>query len=335
MSTKIKQFELEYVEDIPVVIENIPGISDLALDYSSSIGGAEKPADGADVTGDNVSAGFTGQGDLATLDQVNTAEIVNGAVEKVKMALLSVDADILAASAVTTVKIDDDAITSPKILAGAVIAGKIAADAVTANEIDVSTLSAISANIGTVTAGNINGLTITGGTIQTATSGKRVVLSSSDDQITLYTDYTGTNLGGTIFGYNFGSIGQGVGIDGEDIIGFQIDGTVIGYINSTGMSLGGYDFECDDIECDNITCDIITADNVNTYNIKPRTTNIYSLGDSTYQWFNVRSRYMQVERSITIEPTTTPNSDDGTIFYDSTNLHFYGRVNGAWKQLDN
>jgi hypothetical protein len=127
----------------------------------------DTPEAGADVTSENVAASIAGQGSLATLNQVDTAQIVDGAIEKVKMALLSVDSDILAANAVTSVKIEDNAISAPKILAGAVIAGKIAANAVTATEINVATLSAISANIGTITAGSITGVTITGGTIQT------------------------------------------------------------------------------------------------------------------------------------------------------------------------
>jgi len=40
-------------------------------------------------------------------------------------------------------------------------------------------LSAISANIGSITAGTITGVTITGGTLQTATSGRRIKISSS------------------------------------------------------------------------------------------------------------------------------------------------------------
>ncbi len=144
MSKKVKKFELEYVKDNPVLIEDIPGLSDLALDYTSSIGGANRPEDGADKTSENPQgvSWLTDAGVLASLDAVNTAEIVDGAVEKVKMALLSVDSDILAAQAVTenklytgavtADKIGANAVTAVKILANAVVAGKIAANAVTA-----------------------------------------------------------------------------------------------------------------------------------------------------------------------------------------------------------
>lgn len=192
MTVKIKQFELEYIEDNPPIVDDIPGITDLALDYSSSIGGANAPEEGADVTSDNPQAAswLTDGGALATKDQVDTAEIVDGAVEKVKMALLSVDADIIAASAITESKLYTGAVTVDKIGANAVTAAKIAANTITASEIaastitatemNVSTLSAISANIGSITAGTITGVTITGGTIRTSSSGARVQMSTSD-----------------------------------------------------------------------------------------------------------------------------------------------------------
>lgn len=158
-------------------------------------GAITKPSNNADVTSASPQpvSWLTDAGLLATKDNVNTAEIVAGAVTKVKMALGAVDADILAANAVTenklytgavtADKIGANAVTSAKIMAGSVIAGKIAADAVTATEINVSQLSAISANIGDITAGTITGLTITGGVLQTSTSGKRVVVSNDKIQI--------------------------------------------------------------------------------------------------------------------------------------------------------
>lgn len=175
------KYEIQSIDIKPFEVQDVPGINVPQINYGSAIGGKDAPEAGADVTYNNPQAmsWVTNAGALATKDVVDTAEIVDGAVEKVKMALLSVDADIIAAAAitesklftgaVTADKVASNAITSAKILAGAVIAGKIAANAVTATEINVSTLSAISANIGTITAGAINGVIITGGTIQTDT----------------------------------------------------------------------------------------------------------------------------------------------------------------------
>jgi hypothetical protein len=49
----------------------------------------------------------------------------------------------------------------------------------TQTSIGAGGLSAITANIGAITAGTISGVTITGGTLQTATSGRRIKISSS------------------------------------------------------------------------------------------------------------------------------------------------------------
>lgn len=75
---------------------------------------------GADITGNNISAGFFGQGVLATLDNIDETHIT------------------------------DSAITTPKLATGAVVASKIA----------VGSLSAISANLGTVNAGTLNSVYI-------------------------------------------------------------------------------------------------------------------------------------------------------------------------------
>ncbi len=75
---------------------------------------------GADVTGNNISAGFFGQGVLATLDNISETHIT------------------------------DSAITTPKLAVGSVVASKLS----------VSSLSAITANLGTVTAGTLNSVYI-------------------------------------------------------------------------------------------------------------------------------------------------------------------------------
>lgn len=99
---------------------------------------------------------------------------------------------------ITETYIGNNAISSGKIAANAVIAGKVAANAITATEINVTNLASINANIGAITAGSltavsITGSTITGGTLQTATTGKRIVISGSTNDISIYnsTSYVG------------------------------------------------------------------------------------------------------------------------------------------------
>jgi len=66
-------------------------------------------------------------------------------------------------------------LTASNIAANTITANEIAANTITASQMNVSQLSAISANMGTITAG-----TITGATIQTAATGRRTVMSSTN-----------------------------------------------------------------------------------------------------------------------------------------------------------
>lgn len=95
-------------------------------------------------------------------------------------------------------------ITNTYIGANAIATGNIQAGAITASKISVSSLSAISANIGSITAGSlsavsITGSTITGTTLTTATSGQRVVLTST---FASYYNSSGTNIVNTLASSN-------------------------------------------------------------------------------------------------------------------------------------
>lgn len=81
-------------------------------------------------------------------------------------------------------------ITNTYIGANAIATSNIQAGAVVASKISVSTLSAITANVGTLTSGSITGITITGGTIRTASSGTRIELDGSDNDISIYNGST-------------------------------------------------------------------------------------------------------------------------------------------------
>lgn len=189
---KIYEPEWEEENSLPdaVVWENLIGAPTSVADLNA--------ADGAAL--DAATTAIDGLGDLAYEDLVDELHIADEAVSTAKIAIGAIQEDLIAAAAITNTKISDDAISTPKLQAGAITAAKIAAGTITANEIaastitaakmNVSTLSSITANVGTLTAGNINGLTITGGTIRTASSGTRVQLDSSTNELQIYSGST-------------------------------------------------------------------------------------------------------------------------------------------------
>lgn len=88
--------------------------------------------------------------------------------------------DLAYLNSITSTQIDNNSITTPKIAAGAITAAKIS----------VGSLSAINADLGTITAGSITGVTITGGTIRTASSGTRVEMNGSANELRIYNGST-------------------------------------------------------------------------------------------------------------------------------------------------
>ncbi len=101
-------------------------------------------------------------------------------------------------------------------------------------------------------------------------------------------------------------------IDGEDLVGLLVNGSVAAYASSSNFYI---------------------SKSTSARSIYPDDTNMYELGNTGAQWNNLKSRYVQLERSITLSSTSSPLVDEGTIYFDGT--HFYGRAGGAWKQLDN
>lgn len=189
---KIYEPEWEEENDLPeaVLWENIIEAPQSVADLNSADGAALAAA----------TAAIDGLGALAYEDLVNELLIADAAITNAKIAINAIQGDVIAAGAIVATKISDGAIETAKLAAGAVVASKIAAGTITANEIaastitaskmNVSTLSAITANLGTVNAGNINGLTITGGTIRTASSGTRIQLDDSTNEISIYSGST-------------------------------------------------------------------------------------------------------------------------------------------------
>lgn len=121
---------------------------------------------------------------------------------------------------------------------------QITTGSITASKMNVSSLSSISANIGTVTAGTISavtisGSTITGSTLTTASSGQRVVLTSTLAQ---FYNSSGTKIVETYAGSNSyliegqsasSSIVLDFGTSGA--VAFRENGTTIAALDGSGL----------------------------------------------------------------------------------------------------
>jgi hypothetical protein len=90
------------------------------------------------------------------------------------------------------------------IITGYIDADRIRAGSIIASHIYTTNLAAISADLGNITAGNISGTTITGGTIQTASSGARTVLNSTN--LIAYDDAAATIFNIILSGANVGDV---------------------------------------------------------------------------------------------------------------------------------
>lgn len=118
-------------------------------------------------------------------------------------AFASIDAEFLTLGdlayldSITTTQISDSAITTPKLAAGAVVASKIS----------VGSLSAISADLGTITAG-----TIIGALIRTSSTGSRVEIVGTNDEINIY--------------------------DSGNDLRMKLDSDELGFYNTNGVRIG-------------------------------------------------------------------------------------------------
>ena len=108
------------------------------------------------VTSEGTAANITNQGNLATLDTVNTAQLVDDAITNAKIAVNAIQGDVLAASAITENKLATNAVTADKISANAVTTAKINANAITAAKIAAGTITATEIASNTITSSQIN-----------------------------------------------------------------------------------------------------------------------------------------------------------------------------------
>lgn len=226
---------------------------------------ADKISAGA-IGADEIAAGAIIAGKIGA-DAVTAATISAGAITAGKIATNAVEADKINAGAITAVKIATDAITADKIQAGAIFADKIAADAISTyvfngREIRLSAtnnnlnpkisltkdrIAAFKSNNTTsfrltaagdfyaddvfIDSANVTG-NITGGTIRTASSGKRVVMSGSTNEIEFY-GTSGTEVG------SVGGAGTTILYQGGTGHSFHVPaGTAVFTIFSSGITLG-------------------------------------------------------------------------------------------------
>ena len=108
------------------------------------------------ITNQGTAQNITNQGNLATLDTVNTAQLVDDAITNAKIATNAIQGDVLAANAITENKLASNAVTADKISANSITSAKIAANAVTAAKIAAGTITATEIASNTITSSQIN-----------------------------------------------------------------------------------------------------------------------------------------------------------------------------------
>ena len=241
------------------------------------------------------------------------------------------------ATAPFSVDMEGNVTASSIVLGGYVPVGGSVGDVQTT--IGAGGLSAISANIGTITAGSITGVTITGGLFRTATTGRRIEISSATankiefyDSTTLYgtmqADKVGsdgyitfltqdgtagielyTGIGASAYGsvYMFGQ-GGNIEISGNASNSF----VNLGALNGGSFTIHG-----------GATGDEITTDIPFSCDLIPSADGSYTLGSGSFRWSTIYAQTINglttltVSNSLTITGTGafTRNSISQPIFY--------------------
>ena len=327
-------------------------------------------------------ADIINQGALATVDAVNNSQILNDAVDELKLADAAVTAAKIAVNAVIEAKITDgavtankvatNAITAVKIEAGAVITEKLAANAVTAAKVTTGELITLSAQIkdaiinnakiSDLSADKINAGTLTGITINVNGDALRVRDTSA-------------NQVGYLYGYNssiFRVLAASTSAGGGSVT-LELDASS-GYIKSrsiyfhpyndnesylggsttaaggslgsdkTWKYIGGQVIDAKDkFKINDI--DVIDQSGNTVYIKSGGGGLVLQDGSTTIATFSdsggidlaagkeIDGQYAHLD--CVVFANNSPLAENGSIYYNSTDYHFYGRCNGAWRQLDN
>jgi len=173
------------------------------------------------ITNQGTAQNITNQGNLATLDTVNTAQLVDDAITNAKIAVNAIQGDVLAAGAITENKLATNAVTADKISANSITSAKIAANAITAAKIAAGTITATEIASGTITASQINVSTL--------------AVEKFDDVTAQIINHNGNNVPLTRFASDYKTTGNsgGSGVSTHvpvDVTNCRSGGSFVAYI---------------------------------------------------------------------------------------------------------
>lgn len=207
------------------------------------------------ITGAKIAA-FTITAGLIQANTITAAQIQAGTITATEIATDTITATQIAANAITTSELASGSVTAAKIVAGTITSTEIASSTITgsniagstitASKISISQLSALAADLGTITAG-----TVTGATVQTASSGKRVVISSGG-----ITAYDGT---GSTIALDFSTTTGNLTIKGAIQSGSTLPSGIVGSAEIANGSVTGTDIAGTTISASNIVSGTITT----------------------------------------------------------------------------
>lgn len=192
-------------------------------------------AAGADVTGDNTAAAITGQGALATLNTISTSECDTTIIDGGKIVTGLLTADNIQAGTLAADYIGAGSITSKAITLAITPGGgdvKIQAGKTDFGQwTTTGFILGIDDSDSDTTKLEITGGNITSGIVQTASTGKRIVITSADNSLTAYdaSDITKGSINGT-----YGSTIFGRTIDSDYAAEFIKDDGASGDVADSG-----------------------------------------------------------------------------------------------------
>lgn len=184
------------------------------------------------------------------------------------------------------------------------------------------TLSAAAGTLGTITAatitgGTIDGVTITGGTIRTSSGSSRCVMDGANNIISIFASNV-ERIRITQDRINFiNSDGDTIGrIVTPNSITTQLEALGACHLN-LNISNSSYWIQ---FQVQGTTSAYVHANGMTLPSGKKLTTP------------EVSATYLTSVNSLRFVSTSSPLTDNGTIYYNGS--HFYGRIGGAWYQLD-
>ena len=195
-----------------------------------------KVLSGANIVPGSINAadsiiGNTITGNLIQALTIETGNLKGNIITADKIDVGAVTAVAIRANAITADKIEANAITATKIEANSITADRIRTNSITADRIRTNTITAASGVIRDLTADRINAGVLTGRTVQTSSSGARITMDGSTNQLTV------TNSSGILVGTLFGGSNTSVGVRLENSADEYLS-LFPGIINLQGNNVG-------------------------------------------------------------------------------------------------